>query len=176
MIIPDTRCRMNKSGIRHRASVFQSELILYEGWVWLEENVQKVHDKADLLNRFIAKFIDLLIVGVLFKLLPPVGFLAGLTYLLIGDGLSDGRSLGKRFVGLRVVLTEKDEGCSFRESIIRNLPFGVGYILFSIPWIGWVFPLIIFTFEGLLVIGSDTGARMGDEFAKTQVVDDRKEK
>jgi uncharacterized RDD family membrane protein YckC len=141
----------------------------------LEELAQKVNGKANLLNRFIAKLIDLLIVGAFLKLLPPIGFLAGLTYLLIGDGLYDGRSLGKKFIGLRVILTGKDRGCSFRESIIRNLPFGIGYILFSIPWIGWIFPLIIFSFEGLLIIGSEAGARIGDELAKTQVVDDRKE-
>ncbi|MEK6693320.1 MAG: hypothetical protein AABY44_07845 [Nitrospirota bacterium] len=141
----------------------------------MEELAQKVNGKANLLNRFIAKLIDLLIVGAFLKLLPPIGFLAGLTYLLIGDGLYDGRSLGKKFIGLRVILTGKDRGCSFRESIIRNLPFGIGYILFSIPWIGWIFPLIIFSFEGLLIIGSEAGARIGDEMAKTQVVDDRKE-
>lgn len=141
----------------------------------MEELAQKVYGKANLLNRFIAKLIDLLIVGAFLKLLPPIGFLAGLTYLLIGDGLYDGRSLGKKFIGLRVILTGKDGGCSFRESIIRNLPFAIGYVLFSIPWIGWLFPLIIFSFEGLLIIGSEAGARIGDEMAKTQVVDDRKE-
>lgn len=141
----------------------------------MEEHIQKVYGKANLLNRFTAKFIDLLIVGALLKFLPPIGFLAGLTYLLISDGLFDGRSLGKKIIGLRVILIEKDRGCSFRESIIRNLPFGIGYILFSIPWIGWIFPLLIFAFEGLLIIGSETGARIGDELAKTQVMDDWKE-
>lgn len=140
----------------------------------MEEHVHKVSVKANLLNRFIARFIDFLIAGALLKLLPPIGFLAGITYLLIGDGLFDGRSLGKKFIGLRVIVTNKDVGCSFRESIIRNLPFGIGYILFGIPWIGWIFALIICTFEGLLVIGSETGARIGDELAKTQVIDDRK--
>jgi uncharacterized RDD family membrane protein YckC len=135
----------------------------------------KVYAKAELLNRFIAKFIDLLIVGALLKLLPPVGFLAGLTYLLIGDGLFDGKSIGKKIIGLRVILTENNRRCSYRESIIRNLPLGIGYLLFSIPWIGWIFPLIIFAFEGLLVIGSENGTRLGDEIAKTQVLDDRKE-
>jgi len=61
----------------------------------LEEHIQKVYSKANLLNRFIAKFIDLLIVGAFLKFLPPIGFLAGLTYLLVGDGLYDGKSLGK---------------------------------------------------------------------------------
>jgi len=146
-----------------------------EGHAQSEMPLAKVYAKANILNRFIAKFIDILIVGALLKLLPPIGFLAGLTYMLIGDGLFDGRSLGKKIIGLKVIISDKGEGCSFRESIIRNLPFGIGYILFSIPWIGWVFPLIIFAFEGLLVIGSEEGMRIGDEIAKTQVVDDRKE-
>ncbi len=153
-----------------------------------QQRLETIYQKANTLNRFIARFIDLLIVWTLLELIPKVGFFAGLTYMLIGDGF-EGKSIGKRLIGLRVILireeiedsssnavtTTFEDNCNFKESIIRNFPFGIGYLLFNIPLIGWVFPLIIFAFEGLLIIGNEKGMRIGDEIAKTQVIDNRKE-
>lgn len=107
--------------------------------------------KARELNRFIAKTIDILIVFALSRVLPPVGFWAGLTYLLIADGFFDGRSLGKRLVGLKTVLASnslpQQEGfigkkgvCSFKESMIRNSPLALGYIFFFYPMWGGSYP------------------------------------
>ncbi|MBI5026137.1 MAG: RDD family protein [Nitrospirae bacterium] len=129
--------------------------------------------KASILNRTIAKTIDFIIVGALLETIPKVGYFAGLTYLLICDGLFDGRSIGKRLIGLKVVNPEAMSACGFRESIIRNFPFAVGYILMVIPLIGFIFPAIILTLEGLLMIGSSTGMRLGDELAKTQVIEEK---
>ena len=112
------------------------------------------YPKARELNRFIAKVIDILIVFALSRVLSPVGFWAGLTYLLIADGFFDGRSLGKKLIGLQTVLIddsrrgqERDlrdvpgQGiCSFKESMIRNSSFGLGYILFFYPMWGGSFP------------------------------------
>jgi hypothetical protein len=47
----------------------------------------------------------------------------------------------------------------------------IGYLLFFVPYIGWVFTLLILVLEGLLVIGNERGMRIGDELAKTQVLD-----
>jgi len=129
--------------------------------------------KASILNRAIAKTIDFIIVGALLETIPKVGYFAGLTYLLIADGLFDGRSIGKRLIGLKVVNPEAMSTCSFKESIIRNFPFAVGYILMEIPLIGFIFPIIILILEGLLTIGSSTGMRVGDELAKTQVIEEK---
>ncbi len=147
-----------------------------------EEREQLI--KADLLNRVIARTIDFMIVVVLYEIIPGIGFFAGLTYLLIADGLFQGRSAGKRLIGLKVIIRDVSAfppACGFRESIFRNFPFAAGYILFGIfkgiPVLGWLISSIIIIaillFECLVMLGNDEGMRMGDELAKTQVVQDR---
>ena len=130
-----------------------------------------VYPKAHVLNRALARWVDLLIAAAVDQAVPPVGFLAGLIYLLAADGLSQGRSLGKRLVGLQTWSLKRREAASFSESIIRNLPFAVLFLLFQIPFAGWVFALVVAGFEGLLVIGNERGLRLGDELAQTQVLD-----
>ena len=51
--------------------------------------------RADLLLRTVAKILDFIIIAAAVEIVPRAGFFAGLAYLLIGDGLFDGRSLGK---------------------------------------------------------------------------------
>lgn len=132
-----------------------------------------VNVKANLLNRVIAKGIDFIIVGALAEIIPKIGYFAGMVYLLISDGLFEGRSVGKRIIGLKVILQETMQACTFRESVIRNFLFAVGYILIAVPLIGFIFPVIILIFEGLLMIGNEKGMRFGDEIAKTQVIDEK---
>ncbi len=135
-----------------------------------EENVPE-YTKASVLNRFVAKIIDLIVAAAFSKLLSPVGFFAGLTYLLIADGFFDGRSPGKKLIRLRTI-REGGELCSYKESILRNLTLGTGYTLFFIPYIGWLLTLIIYSIEGLVIIGNERGLRIGDELAKTVVIED----
>lgn len=130
-----------------------------------------VYPKAHVLNRVIAKFVDLIIVAAAGRLVPPVGWLAGLAYVLIGDGFSGGQSLGKRLIGLQTVIPRNREVSGFKESIIRNLPLAVAYLLFPISYIGWALAIAITVFEGLLIIGNDQGLRLGDEIAHTQVLE-----
>lgn len=140
--------------------------------------------KADLSNRAIAKTIDFIIVVVLYEIIPAVGFFAGLLYLLIADGLFQGRSAGKRIIGLKVIILDQPawaSACGFKESAIRNSTFAAAYILYGIfhavPLMGWLVSIVVvavvLVFEGLVTLGSDEGMRMGDELAKTQVVEDR---
>jgi uncharacterized RDD family membrane protein YckC len=133
---------------------------------------QKELSTARILNRFIAKAIDFIIIGVLFEVVPKIGFFAGLAYLLIADGLFEGRSLGKRLIKLKVVLHEAGQDCGVKESIIRNFPFAIGFILMKIPVIGPIFLILITGFEFLLVLGSEKGMRLGDELAKTRVIEE----
>jgi len=130
-----------------------------------------VYPKAHVLNRFIAKLIDLFIVVAADQIAPPVGLLSGLAYILIADGFAGGKSIGKRLVGLQTMRVDSRDAAGFRESIIRNLPMGCAQIAFAIPWIGWLISLGILAFEGLLIIGNEQGRRLGDEVARTHVID-----
>jgi hypothetical protein len=136
----------------------------------------EVYPKAHVLNRVIAKLIDLLIVAAADRLVPPVGFLAGLVYIrlvyiMVADGFAGGRSVGKRLIGLQTILPRTREAAGFKESIVRNLPFGLAQLMFEVPYIGWLGSLALLSFEGLLMIGNDHGRRLGDEVARTQVLD-----
>jgi len=127
--------------------------------------------KASLLLRVMAKTLDLIAIAAVVRAVPRVGFLAGLAYLLIGDGLFDGRSLGKKIMRLRVISGSSGAPGSFRDSMIRNMPFASAMLLYNIPLAGWVFPVLILTFEFLLTLGNSEGLRLGDDIAGTKVVE-----
>lgn len=133
--------------------------------------------KAEYLERFIAKFIDFLVMGALFLVPGFVGPLAGTAYMLISDGINGGQSLGKKIAGLKVV-TADGAPCDFKKSIIRNSPFAV-FIIFSylvgwIPYLGVLLKaaafLAVFGIEIALVFTDERGARFGDRIAETMVV------
>ncbi|UCD84278.1 MAG: RDD family protein [Deltaproteobacteria bacterium] len=135
----------------------------------------KEYVRADLVNRFLAKFIDFLLVGALAQILKPIGPLSGLTYILISDGLFQGRSIGKKIIGLRVIVRREGRECNYRDSIVRNLTLAA-VVLFSIlPLIGWFLfftvGIIILIFESYLIITDEAGIRIGDILADTQVID-----
>lgn len=130
-----------------------------------------IYPKAQVLNRGIAKLIDLFIVAAVGQVIVPVGFLAGLAYILIADGFAGGRSIGKRLIGLQTVLPDRHEAAGFRESIIRNMPFAVAQLAFAVPYVGWIVSGAIIAFEAILILGNEQGRRLGDEVAGTQVLD-----
>lgn len=141
--------------------------------------------KAASLNRIIAKIVDFIIVVALLEIVPGLGFFAGLAYLILADGLSRGRSVGKKLMGLRVSICDEREleisECRYQESVYRNFPFAVGYLLagifWNIPVLGVVLSIIIIAavlvFESLVMLGSENSRRLGDEMAKTLVVVDK---
>jgi hypothetical protein len=43
--------------------------------------------------------------------------------------------------------------------------------MLEVPYVGWVVSVALLSFEGLLIIGNDHGRRLGDEIARTQVLD-----
>lgn len=129
--------------------------------------------RAGLLLRSAAKTIDFIIVAAAAEIIPRAGFFAGLAYLLISDGLFDGRSLGKRLIGLRIISTATNKPCSVRESILRNLLLCIGVALWKIPLIGWIFIVLIIAFEFVILLGSKEGMRLGDELAKTTVIEEK---
>jgi hypothetical protein len=130
-----------------------------------------VYPKAHVLNRFIAKAIDGMLIAAASQVIAPVGWIAGLAYALIADGFPGGQSVGKRLIGLQTVVPRTKEFSGFRESIVRNLPLAFAYLLYPIPYVGWLLAGAVVTFEALLLIGNEQGIRLGDEIARTQVLD-----
>jgi hypothetical protein len=130
-----------------------------------------LYHKATVLNRFIAKILDFLIVLGLGAIAPPYGFWAGLWYLLVADGFA-GQSIGKRLIGLQTWVSDLHTGAGFKDSIIRNMPLAIGYLAWQIPYVGWLGTVAVLGVEALLVIGNNRGLRIGDELARTQVVNE----
>ncbi len=127
--------------------------------------------RVDLTIRAVAGFVDLLIIIGLARLPDVLGFLSATGYLLIRDGLFDGRSIGKKLIGLRVALEDVPGGIAdYRASIIRNVPFAAAYVLFLIPYAGWILGPLVFGMECLVGLGDDQGMRTGDLLARTRIV------
>ncbi len=129
--------------------------------------------RADLITRAVAGLVDLLLIIGLARLPDVIGFLSASGYILIRDGLFDRRSLGKKLIGLRIASAE-DSGpaMTYRESIIRNVPLAAAFMLFLIPYAGWVLGPLVVGVEGLTAIGDHRGMRIGDLLARTLVVQD----
>ena len=126
--------------------------------------------KADLTTRAIAGLVDLLLIIGLARLPDVLGFLSAAGYILVRDGLFDHRSIGKKLIGLKVVSSEGHlSPQTYRESIIRNVPFVAAYFLFLVPYAGWILGPLVLGVEGLTAIGDDRGMRIGDMLARTYV-------
>lgn len=127
--------------------------------------------KADPTSRTVAGFVDLLIVIGLARLPDVLGYLTVTGYILMRDGLFDRRSIGKKLIGLRVVTSEqRGPAVTYRESIIRNVPFAIAYFLFLIPYAGWLLGPLSIGVECLTALGDDRGMRIGDMLARTTLV------
>jgi uncharacterized RDD family membrane protein YckC len=127
--------------------------------------------KAGILVRTVAKILDFIIIAAAVELVPKAGYLAGLAYLLIGDSLFGGQSLGKKLVGLKVVSSDTQRACTLREAILRNSTLGAGYLFYKVIWIGWLFIVMASAFEFIILLGSKNHMRLGDEIAKTTVIE-----
>lgn len=139
----------------------------------------RLFTKADILERFLAKLIDMLIVGALCTFPSAVGPAAGVTYILISDGLKGGQSIGKRIIGLRVISVEDPAvPGDFKASLLRNAVFGLLIGLwFAIGWIPYLGKAVVavcwaaaVAVEMILIYTDDTGARFGDRIAGSLVV------
>ena len=130
--------------------------------------------KPIVLNRLIGKAIDLTIVLALAAVpLYPAGGLAAFLYILICDGFQ-GRSLGKRLVGLRVINTATGNPATFQDSIIRNSTVAIPVLFFMVPLVGWflwfLIGIPILAIEIYLMTRLEQHARLGDTMADTQVL------
>lgn len=135
--------------------------------------------KVAKLSRLIAKAIDLSIVLALPIVTYPMGFYQiglylGIVYIAICDGMQNGQSLGKKFMGFAVKSLEDGSPCSYKQSAIRNLPFIVPLALGIVPFWGWILGgllgIALVGLEIYLLYNLDSGHRLGDVMADTSVM------
>ena len=126
------------------------------------------------LARLIAKLIDLFIVTILSVFLYPYGIFLALIYLSVAAFMQGGQSVGKKFMGMKVISLEDGSPCSLKQSFKRNLPFIVPLSCTIVPVIGWLFAaflgLALISLELILLFKLDSGHRLGDVMADTSVV------
>ncbi len=128
--------------------------------------------KADLVERGLAFLIDV-VFAVLVSIIPVVGGIAGMVYMLVRDGLFGGRSIGKKVVNIRVVRGENTPA-SYADSVKRNALLAFPEIFLIVPLLG----LAVYAVVMALVVATETvaaltdrdGRRFGDRFAGTRVV------
>ncbi|AUN96778.1 hypothetical protein DOM21_17880 [Bacteriovorax stolpii] len=127
------------------------------------------------LTRLIAKAIDLFIVACFSIWFFPLGVVLGIIYMSLCDGMSNGQSAGKKFMGFAVKSLEDGSPCSYKQSVIRNLPFTLPLLVaLLLPVIGWILGVILAAvligFELYLLYNLDSGHRLGDVMADTSVM------
>lgn len=136
--------------------------------------------KVSVINRVVAKMIDILIVVAVAAILPyPLGPLLGFLYSLFGDGMSfgpfNGQSVGKKVMKLQVLNLIRKEPATYRDSALRNAPVGVATFFAIIPIWGWLIlgligiPLMVM--EIYLMLSVETGHRLGDVMGDTEVIE-----
>ncbi len=117
--------------------------------------------------------MDFLFIVGLSRLPDVLGFLCATGYILFRDGLFERQSFGKKLIGIRITTSEPSgQSVTYRESIIRNVTFAAAYLLFLIPYAGWVLGPLVVGAECLAAIGDERGMRVGDLIARTVVVQD----
>ena len=109
--------------------------------------------------RVYAWLIDLLIVLGVSAMFNIFAWAAGMGYFLFRDGLFQGQSVGKRLMGMKVVVGKPRARATFLNSFVRNLL--------------WVIPFVNFFMgvTGLYYLCYDAAGRhWGDRLADTRVV------
>ena len=137
--------------------------------------------QPELVKRFVAYFIDAVILTVIAYLpgiLGIVGAAAAVAGWLMRDTLLEGRSPGKKVMGLQAV-NAAGKPVTLQQSAIRSAPFALGAIgalishftivgaLIAMP-IGFAAGVIALVEAVMVATGN---VRFGDRFAGTHVID-----
>lgn len=126
------------------------------------------------MTRLLAKLIDVSMALLASIFFYPFGLIIGIIYLAISDSLPGGQSVGKKMLGFQVISLEDGEPCSFKQSVIRNLPIVIPFCFAVIPLWGWIFCAIfsvpLTLMETYLLFKLDSAHRLGDVMADTTVV------
>ncbi len=104
----------------------------------------------------------------IYCLVMMLSYIWFIAYILLRDSLGKGQSFGKKVFGLKVIKLDNGLSCSPGDSFMRNL-LGFGFILanFFLPF--FTIPLLFI--EPWTILKSEKGQRIGDRWARTQVVD-----
>jgi hypothetical protein len=138
------------------------------------------YPKADLTLRGLARLADLALAFAVANVAREAGPPLAALYLLAADGLMHGQSVGKRIFGVRTMVLPPQGGtrgvpAGYRESVLRNAPFGLLGLFYGLTLVGWLLlfavGLPVVLFEAYMVWSDRLGIRIGDIFADTQVVD-----
>ncbi|GAO04436.1 RDD family protein [Anaeromyxobacter sp. PSR-1] len=132
------------------------------------------YPKADLTLRGLARLADLTVAFALAQVSPQIGPVLSAFYLLVADGLMQGQSIGKKVFGVRTVVVPRRAPAGYHESMLRNAPFALVAVFWSVPLLWPVFFVAgvpIVAFEAYMIVSDRLGIRIGDIFADTQVVD-----
>ena len=136
--------------------------------------IQKSTFRVALLSRLLAKFIDLFLVLILSFAFYPIGIILSIIYLGWSDALKGGQSVGKSFIGFKVISLEDGAPCSLKQSVVRNLPLLIPLVLAIIPLWGVILAVLVGTpliaVELYFLFRLDSGKRMGDVLADTTVM------
>ncbi len=98
--------------------------------------------------------------GVVGGITFAIGFCYALWYAFTRDGARGGAGIGKRRMGLMVLHLPTNLPCTRGQSALRTL---ILTLLNAVPAIGWLI-------EPIVALVSDTGRRLGDRAADTQVI------
>lgn len=124
--------------------------------------------------RVLAKGIDFFISLLIALFLYPLGVVLAIAYLCISDFVQEGQSVGKRFIGFKVISLKDGTPCSLKQSIVRNLPFTVPLLFCIVPVWGWIFSLFLLIpfilLELFFIFRLDSAHRLGDVMADTTVM------
>jgi uncharacterized RDD family membrane protein YckC len=134
------------------------------------------YPKCALWLRLGARASDLAIAWAIFVVGERVGPVLALLYLLLGDGVLQGQSLGKRLFGVKVVYLPTRAAGRKRDSTLRNAPIAFPIVLGMMPeplglYAFFAGALLVGLVEGFQVWRDPLGLRLGDHWAQTQVVD-----
>lgn len=85
----------------------------------------------------------------------------GLIYYFVKDGWPGGQSIGKKLSGLMVISLENHRPCTRAKSAMRQFAM---VVMIFIPYVG----LLV---EPVIMLADAGGRRVGDQFARTQVIE-----
>jgi uncharacterized RDD family membrane protein YckC len=135
-----------------------------------------VQAAPDKLKRFLAYFIDCVILGIIAQI-TIVGAVLAVGGWLARDVVWEGNSVGKKLIGLRAV-TAAGTPVTINDSVRRNAIFAAGAVAAVLARLGLfgavaAMPLayaagLLALVEGILVLIDQT--RLGDRFANTKVI------